>query len=138
MPIYIRGQLVRTLAETRSEAGRAKPPAASKLAMRGPGHCREEDGRTSEADDAGRWIVGCDERFRGPETHRRIVSGNRNGSGPGGLDCGKAVMQGEWLSAARLNGEAKARAGAARGRKRCGPGVASPDRHRSVAPAAPC
>ena len=58
----------------------------------GSGHGRTEDGRRSAA-GVGRWIVGFEERFRGPETHRRIVSGDRNGSGPGGLDCGKAVMQ---------------------------------------------
>ena len=94
----------------------------------GSGHCRMEDGRRLAGDAAGRRdgrggrrsateagsgrrTVGGEERFRGPETHRRIVSGNRNGPGPGGLDCGKAVMRCKTYSSAGLNGEAKSRAG---------------------------
>ena len=90
----------------RMESNRTTPGTDS-------GHLRTEDGRRLDGDAAGRrdgrdggraasqagsgrWIVGGEERFRGPETHRRIVSGDRNGSGPGGLDCGKAVMQSEW------------------------------------------
>jgi hypothetical protein len=71
-------------------------------------------GRAASQAGSGQLIAGCEERFRGPETHRRFVSGDRNGSGPGGLDCGKAVMRRVTYSSAGRRGERKYRVGRGR------------------------
>ena len=119
---------VRAFEQTGYGIGLAMKRTESKLATpgKGSGRCRAEEGRRLAGDAAGRRdprggrrsakeagsgrrTVGVEERFRWPETHRRIVSGNRNGPGPGGLDCGLAVMRGKTYSSARRHGERKAR-----------------------------